>query len=281
MAQQIPRNVLTIIGTGGMGMAIARRLGSGRRLLLADYSKANLNAALVTLKGEGYAAEAMEVDVSNADSVNKLAAFAASTGRIDAIVHTAGVSPATSTAKQVFEIDLLGTAHVIDAFYPHVSSGTSLVCISSMAGHMDMGRISPGLERHLALSPTEQLLQHEDIKMDDKFDPGMAYVTAKRGNHVRVQAAAHQWGGKGARINTVSPGVISTPMGAAELKGNSGPMIMGMIGLSGARRVGTPDEIASVVAFLIGTDSSFITGNDILVDGGTVSALKWNTPSKQ
>jgi NAD(P)-dependent dehydrogenase (short-subunit alcohol dehydrogenase family) len=273
MAQQVTRNVLAIIGTGGMGMAIARRLGSGRRLLLGDYSKIQLETALTTLQGEGYTVEGCEVDVSDRDSVQKMAQLAASTGRIDVIVHTAGVSPVSSTAKQIYEIDLLGTAHVIDEFYPVVSSGTSLVCISSMAGYF--ATLSPELERHLATAPTKELLNYKEIDTASN-DTGAAYTMAKRGNHLRVQAAAHIWGSKGARVNSISPGVISTPMGAAEFQGPSGAYMQAMIGLSGARRVGTPDDIAGAVAFLAGQGSSFITGNDILVDGGTVSAQRWN-----
>jgi len=271
--QQISRNVLTVIGTGGMGLAIARRLGSGRQLVLADYSKVRLEDALQVLRAEGYAAEGCEVDVSDRASVDRLAKKASSSGRIDAIVHTAGVSPVMGTAKQIFNIDLLGTAHVIDAFYPHISPGASLVCISSLAGHL--AHLDPAFERHLALAPADQLLSHKDLDAVEQQDGGTAYQIAKRGNTVRVQANAVAWGLKGARINTVSPGLISTPMGAAELAGPSGKYIQGMIGTSAAKRIGTPDDVACAVAFLVGNESSFITGNDILVDGGEYVAATW------
>jgi NAD(P)-dependent dehydrogenase (short-subunit alcohol dehydrogenase family) len=225
------------------------------------------------LLGEGHAAEAHAVDVADRASVEKLASAAGEAGRVDAVIHTAGVSPVMATARQIYQVDLLGTAHVIDAFLPVASPGTSLVCVASMAGHF--ASLSPDLERHLATAPAGQLLQHEGIDLD--ADPSTAYLVAKRGNQLRVQAAAHAWGAKGARLNTISPGVISTPMGQAELDGPVGQYIQAMIDLSGAGRVGTPDDIAAAVAFLVGPESSFITGNDIQVDGGVVAAQRWNT----
>jgi len=264
---------MVVVGTGGMGLAVARRLASGRRLLLADYSQASLDTATTALRGEGHAAEGHAVDVADRASVEKLAAAARAAGRIDAVIHTAGVSPVTATARQIYQVDLLGTAHVIDAFLPAASPGTSLVCIASMAGHF--ASLSPDLERHLATAPADQLLHHDGIDLD--ADPGYAYVLAKRGNQLRVQAAAHAWGAHGARLNTISPGVISTPMGQAELHGPAGAYIQAMIDSSGARRAGTPDDIAATAAFLTGPESSFITGNDILVDGGVIATQRWNT----
>jgi NAD(P)-dependent dehydrogenase (short-subunit alcohol dehydrogenase family) len=132
---EAPRNVVVVIGAGGMGLAVARRLAAGRRLLLADYSEASLDAALAALRGDGHATEAHAVDVSDHSSVEKLAAAAGHAGRVDAVIHTAGVSPVTATARQIYHVDLLGTAHVIDAFLTVASPGMSLVCVASMAGH--------------------------------------------------------------------------------------------------------------------------------------------------
>jgi NAD(P)-dependent dehydrogenase (short-subunit alcohol dehydrogenase family) len=272
--QDIPRNTLVVVGVGGMGLAIARRLGSGRRVLLADYSPARVEEALTALRGEGHNVEGHTVDVSHRESVEKLARAAATAGRIDAVVHTAGVSPVMATARQIYEVDLLGTAHVIDAFYGVTGPGTSLVCVASMAGHF--ASLPVDFERHLATAPTAELLDDPRIDLDAADGSG-AYVVAKRGNQLRVQAAAHAWGGKGARLNTISPGVISTPMGAEELKSPVGAYIRSMVELSGARRLGTPEDIVSAAAFLTGPDSAFITGNDLLVDGGAIAAQRWNT----
>jgi NAD(P)-dependent dehydrogenase (short-subunit alcohol dehydrogenase family) len=256
-----------------MGTAIARRLANGRQLLLADVSPPRLEGVLDTLRTDGYLAEAQQVDVSDRGSVEELATTAASAGHIDAVIHTAGVSPTMATARQIYEVDLLGTAHVIDAFYSASSPGTSLVCVASMAGHF--ASLPAEFEQHLATAASDRLLEHPRIDLDSD-DAGMAYAVAKRGNQLRVEGASHDWGGKGARLNTISPGVISTEMGLQELQGPVGRYIQSMIDLSGARRVGTPDDIAGVAAFLAGADSSFITGNDLLVDGGAVVAQRWN-----
>ena len=228
MAQDIPRKVLVVIGTGGMGLPIARRLASGRNLLLADYSDANLSAAPATLRSEGHDPKCHAVNITDFNAVCKLAQLATETGQIEAIIHTAGVAPGTANAKQIFEVDLLGTANVIEAFFPIVSPGTSLICIASMAG--SLAELSSDLERHLATAPLDQLLQHKDIDLEIS-NPGMAYGLAKRGNQLRVQAAARAWGSKGARLNSVSPGIISTSLAQKQLEGPMGDHMKSLIDL--------------------------------------------------
>ncbi|KAJ5645899.1 NAD(P)-binding protein [Penicillium lividum] len=254
-------NVQVIIGAGGMGLSIARRLANGYRLLLADFSSATLSSAVESLRDDGYDVEGHQVDISDYGSVEKLALTAAKIGRIFAVVHTAGVSPASAAGKQIYEVDLLGTANVIDAFFHVASAGTSLICVASMAGNF--ARLSPGLESHLATAPREKLLQHDEIDLNSSL-PHVAYTVAKRGNQLRMQGAARHWGSKGARLNSISPGVISTAAGRRELQGKNGAKAL--IETSATRRAGTPGDIAGVVAFLAGPDSSFITGIDILVE---------------
>lgn len=276
MAEASYLKVVVVIGAGGMGLAIARRLGSGRRLLLADYSPIVLERALTTLQNEGYVATSHEVDISSYSAVVDMVQAVSKFGQIDAIIHTAGVGPGASNTKQVFEINLLGTANIIDAFLPVASPGTSLVCIASMAGSM-LPSLSPELEKHLATAPLDQLLQHERIVLEGEgAHPGIAYPLAKRGNQLRVQAAARAWGAKGARVNSVSPGIIATGLGHAQLDGPSGEMMRGMIERSAARRMGTPDDIANAVAWLCERESNFISGTDILVDGGAAAGRKWH-----
>jgi NAD(P)-dependent dehydrogenase (short-subunit alcohol dehydrogenase family) len=255
-----------------MGLAVARRLAGGR-LLLADSSGTRLEAALTALRGEGHSAEGHTMDVSDRGAVEKLAE-AAAVGHIDAVVHTAGVSPVMATSRQIYEVDLLGTAHVIDAFLDVAGPGTPLVCIASMAGHF--ASLPADFERHLAGAPTGQLLQHPRIDLDSA-DTATAYMVAKRGNHLRVQAAAHAWGRKGARLNTISPGVISTPMGRQELDGPMGAYIPVHDRSLRSAPGGHPGRRHRCRGLPGRTDSSFITGNDILVDGGAVSAQRWNT----
>ena len=259
--QTMSQGLLAIIGSGGMGLAIARRLGSGRRIILGDI---NPDPATATLLSEGYAVSSIRIDVSSLPSVQAMAAL----GPFETIIHTAGVSPAMATAAQIYEVDLQGTANVIEAFYPFVADGGSLVCISSMAGHL--ANLAPELERHLASAPAAELVL-------DGFptDPRQAYCLAKRGNILRVRASAKRYGERGARINSVSPGIVRTPMGELELKGERGRVVMGMVGLSACKRVGTPGDVAGVVAFLCGQDASYITGTDVLVDGGMVAGRVW------
>ncbi|WYZ35484.1 hypothetical protein EsH8_X_000131 [Colletotrichum jinshuiense] len=266
------RDVNVIIGAGGMGLSIARRLGSGCRLILADFSSTILNAAVESLRDDGHDVEGHKVDVSDYESVETLALTAAKAGRISVIVHTAGVSPATANAKQIYDIDLIGTANVIDAFLVVASGGTSLICVASMAGHF--ARLSPDLERHLATAPRDKLLQHAEIDLESPI-AHVAYTVAKRGNQLRVQGASRLWGSKGARLNSVSPGVISTAAGRRELESENGARAL--VEMSATRRAGTPSDISGAVAFLAGPESAFITGTDILVDGGAVSGRIWRT----
>jgi NAD(P)-dependent dehydrogenase (short-subunit alcohol dehydrogenase family) len=272
------RRVLTIIGTGGMGIACARRLAGTRHLILADYSRKQLDSAVETLTREGFAPEPHIVDVSSLDSVKALAAASSKAGTVDAVVHTAGVSPVTSTAQQIYAVDLLGTAHVIDVFADVMSEGSSLVAVASMAAHLFP--VPPELDDVLATAPTDQLLSlpiiKADLQSEDLTAPAKAYGIAKRGNVVRAASAALLYGRRGARINTVSPGIISTAMGRAELEGPSGEAIRALMDVQGVRRVGTAEDIAAAVAWLVGDQSGFVTGSDVRVDGGASTGMRWH-----
>ena len=262
-------DVVVVTGAGGMGTAVARRLGSGRELILADASPDALDRAVTALRAEGYAATGQVTDVA------KLAQFAAGQGRLTAVVHTAGVSAATASARKIIDVDLLGTVHVIDAFTTVATRGTSLVCISSMAGHYaSLGRDD---EIALATAPVDSLAALAVVTAVGD-DPLAAYILAKRANHVRVQAAALEWNRRGARINTVSPGVIATAMSKAEAESPTGAHMMRMLDDCGAGRTGTPGEIAEAVAFLTGAGSLYITGTDLLVDGGQAAWIRWHRP---
>ncbi|GAA3634868.1 SDR family oxidoreductase [Kineosporia mesophila] len=269
-------DVVVVTGAGGMGTAVARRIASGRTLVLADAHAESLERAVSSMDSEGYQVRGVMTDVSDADAVSRLARTASADGPVTAVVHTAGVSAATSTVRQIMEVDLAGTAHLIDAFLPVASRGTSLVCIASMAGHY--AQIGADDEQLLATAPTVDLL-NLPVLASVGDDPIAAYILAKRANQVRVQAAALDWNRRGARINTVSPGVISTGMAQAEAESASGEHMMAMLDACGAGRTGTPGEIAEVVAFLTGPGSLYITGTDILVDGGQAAWLRRHRPS--
>ncbi|KAH6969348.1 dehydrogenase with different specificitie [Fusarium avenaceum] len=266
------QRVIVVTGAGGLGLAIARRLGSGRRVFMAEFSDQALDNARTSLRDSGYDVECHLVDVSNYQAVEDFARLAAAAGPLESIVHTAGVVGAAMGPRKTYEINLLGTANIIDAFLPFATRGTSLICIASLAGHSTS--LSQELERHLATAPRDQLLFHKELDLD-AANPMQSYGTAKRGNQLRVQAAASSWGVKGARINSVSPGLIYTLMGQRQLEGSAAAQVQAAISTSPMKRIGTPDDVASVVAFLCGSESSYITGTDILIDGGVLSAQVW------
>ncbi|KAL4962767.1 uncharacterized protein BDV14DRAFT_202588 [Aspergillus stella-maris] len=232
-----------------------------------------LKAAEQTLCDNSYTIEPHQVDVSNYDSLHRFAQAVSSHTSLEAVIHTAGPSPSAGSPQKILEVDLLGTANALDAFLEVVKPGTSMVCIASMAGHMGSG-LSAELERHLATAPSERLLNHPALQIDqeDPHEPARAYGISKRANLLLVQASAKAWGRVGGRVNSVSPGVISTAAGRQEIEGPAGKFIS----LSPVARVGTPQDIVNAIAFLAGPEASFITGNDILVDGGVVSSLKWD-----
>ena len=265
--------VLVIIGAGGMGLAVARRLGAGRTVLLADIGEDVLKAAEQTLRDEGLTVATQVVDVTSAASVQHLAQTGRAAGEVDQVVHTAGLSPVQAPAQAILKVDLLGVALVLDAFAPVIAAGGAGVVIASMAGHI-AAALTPEQEHALAGTPADQLLQLPFLSPDQVTDPAAAYGIAKRANHVRVAAASTAWGERGARLNSISPGVISTPMGQQELAGQAGQLIRALVDASGTGRLGTPGDIAAAAAFLLGPDASFITGTDLLVDGGVVAAVK-------
>ncbi|WP_433796094.1 SDR family oxidoreductase [Actinoplanes sp. CA-252034] len=269
-------DVVVVTGVGGMGAAVARRLGSGRTLLIADTVPDHLDRTLTALRAEGYDARGRITDIADQPAVAELAASAAELGRLAAVVHTAGVSAAGSTVDTIMRVDLAGTAYLIDAFEPLAGHGTAIVCVASMAGHY--ARLGADDEHTLATTPTAGLL---DLDLITGFtgDPVGAYILAKRANQVRVQAAALAYSRRGARINTISPGVVSTAMARAEQQSSSGEHMMAMLQACGAGRTGTPAEIADAAAFLTGPHSLYITGTDLLVDGGQAAWLRHHRPS--
>lgn len=264
--------VLVVTGAGGMGEAVVRRIGSGRNVLVADYSEAAVDRVVAGLTEQGYAVDGVVTDVSDRAAVDDLARAAAEHGRIAAVVHTAGVSAASAGVEQMIAVDLVGTAHVIDAFEPVAVPGTSLVCVASMAGHY--AQLSTEEERQLATAPTGELAGLPFVQA--VTDPTQAYILAKRANQLRVQAAALAWNQRGARINTVSPGVISTAMARAEAASSSGGHMLGMLDACGIGRMGSTGELAEAVAYLAGAGSRYVTGTDLLVDGGQAAWIRWH-----
>ena len=274
MPSRSNNEVLVVIGVGGMGVSIARRGGAGRTIVLADINAAGLNAAAGALTDDGHQVLTREVDGTSRSSVAAVAETAHAAGRVTAIVHTAGLSPQQASAEAVLAVDLLGVALTIDEFGRVIEPGGAGVVIASMAGHMQPA-LGPAVERQLASTPTDELLGLEVCS--NITDSRMAYPFAKRANQIRVAAAAGAWGERGARINSISPGIISTAMGRLELGSESGALMRAMVDNSGLRRLGTPEDIAAATEFLLGPAAAFVTGTDLLVDGGVVAAIQTGT----
>lgn len=270
-------SVLVVTGSGGMGLAVARRCGVGRTVLLADHDETVLGAAADELAAAGYRVETRPTDVADEASVRALADAAAGLGAVATVVHTAGLSPVQAPVAAILRVDLLGTALMLDAFAEVVADGGAGVFISSMAGAM--ATLPEELEARLATVPTGELLALPELAEGALADPGAAYLLSKRANQVRVRAAAVAWGRRGARVNSISPGVVATPMGAAELAGPSGDVMRAMVEGSPVGRIGTPEDIAATVDFLAGPGAGFITGADLLVDGGVVATLHAPPPA--
>jgi NAD(P)-dependent dehydrogenase (short-subunit alcohol dehydrogenase family) len=269
----VAREVLTVIGVGGMGQAVARRLGAGKTVLLADYNEETLASVAEALSADGHHVDTHGVDVSSPESVRKLAEHAAALGAVTQLAHTAGLSPAQASAEAILAVDLLGTALVLEEFGEVIAPGGAGVAIASMAGHM-FPALTAEQEHALAHTPSGELLGLEFVSPQKITDSGIAYGIAKQANHTRVRAASAHWGRRGARINSISPGIISTPMGQQELASPVGDGMRAMVAASATGRLGTPEDIAAATAFLLGPEASFITGTDLLVDGGVIAAIK-------
>lgn len=266
-------DVIVVIGAGSIGQAIARRVSAGKHVLLADLREDNAEAAAKTLGEAGFTVRTASVDVSARASVEALVRKATALGEVTGLIHAAGVSPSQAPPEVILKVDLYGTALVLDAFGAVMARGGAGVVIASQSGHR-LPALSPEQNTALAMTPVEDLLALPMLQPDQIRDPLHAYQVSKRANSLRVAAEAVRWGRRGARVNTISPGIIFTPLAKDELEGPRGAGYRRMIEISPAGRGGTPDEVGHVGALLMGPDGAFITGSDFLMDGG-VTAAYW------
>ena len=265
--------VVVVIGAGLIGQAIARRVSVGKHVVLADLRTETAEAVATILGDAGFEVSTATVDVSSRASVAALVKTATVIGEIDGVIHAAGVSPTQASPATILAVDLYGIALVLEEFGNVIAPGGSGVVISSMSGHR-LPALTAEQNAALATTPTEKLLALPMLQPDQITDPLHAYQVSKRGNALRVMAEAVRWGKGGARVNTISPGIICTPLAKDELNGPRGPGYRRMIDLSAAGRIGNPDEVGNVAALLMGPDGAFITGSDFLMDGG-VTAAYW------
>lgn len=262
--------VVVLIGAGSIGQAIARRVSAGKHILIADIKIENAMAAAKTLSEAGFEVSTAIVDVASKDSVDELVVTATNIGNVVGLIHAAGVSPSQASPETILKVDLYGTALVLESFGNVIEKGGSGVVISSQSGHR-LPALTIEEDKALAITPVEELLSLTFLKLENVKDALHAYQLSKRGNSLRVRAEAVRWGKRGARINAISPGIIITPLAKDELAGPRGDGYRKMINSSAAGRPGTPDEVGTVAALLMGPDGAFITGSDILMDGGVTA----------
>lgn len=269
--EQKKREVVILVGTGVIGSAIAKRVCDQKHVLLGDYSEQNLEAVAEEFKDSGISVTTQKIDVTKRSSVEDFARLADSLGTITHLIHAVGVSPSQASINQVLNVDLYGTALVLEIFRDYITKGSSGIVVSSQSGHR-LSAFSEEENSLLATTPSNELLNLKMLKEEKIRDSLHAYQIAKKANGLRVMAEAVNWGKKGARLNAISPGIVLTPLAQAELNGPRGEEYRKMIERCPAGRAGRPEEIANIAAMLMGNDGAFITGSDILIDGGVTAA---------
>jgi len=245
-------SVVVVVGAGSIGQAIARRVSMGKRILLTDLRRQNADAAAKILDDAGFEVKSTTVDVSSRESVHKLVETATALGDITGMIHAAGVSPTQASPETILKVDLYGTALVLEEFGNVIARGGAGVVIASQSGHR-LPPLSVEQNAALATTPTDELLALAMLQPEQVKDSLHAYQISKRGNSLRVMAEAVRWVKRGARVNTISPGIIFTPLAREELNGPRGEAYRRMIEVSAAGRGGTPDEVGVVGALLMGS----------------------------
>jgi len=264
-------DVVIVIGTGSIGQAIARRVSAGKQVVMADLRSDNAEAAAEVPRDAGFEVTTATVDVSSRESVQALVKTATELGEVARLIHAAGVSPSQASPETILAVDLYGTAVILEEIGNVIATGGAGVVIASQSGHR-LGALTAEQDAALATTPADELLAHPLLALDQVTDSLNAYQLAKRGNSLRVMAEAVRWGKRGARVNTISPGIIFTPLARDELTGPRGAGYRRMIELCPAGRGGTPDEVGTVAALLMGPEGAFITGSDFLMDGGVTAS---------
>lgn len=266
------KDVVILTGAGQIGMAIARRMGYGKKIVIGDKKIENAEAIANVMNEAGFDTVAIQMDLSSRSSILAMIAEARRYGEISMLINAAGVSPSQASIEIILKVDLYGTAVLLEEVGKVIKEGGVGITISSQSGYR-MPALSSEIDEQLALTPTEELLKLEMLQPKNIKDTLHAYQIAKRCNVKRVMAEAVKWGKKGARINSISPGIIVTPLALDEFKGPRGDFYQNMFAQCSAGRPGTADEVANVAELLMSDKGAFITGADFLVDGGATASF--------
>lgn len=263
--------VMILTGAGQIGMAIARRVGYGKKIIVGDKNPENAKNIAKIMNAAGFDVTAVEMDLSSRASILDMIAEAQKQGEITMLVNAAGVSPSQAPVEAILKVDLYGTAVLLEEVGKVIAPGGVGVTISSQSGHR-MKQLTPREDEQLACTPTEELLSLEILQQENIKDTLHAYQMAKRCNEKRVMSEAVKWGAKGARLNSISPGIIVTPLAVDEFNGPRGGFYKNMFAKCPAGRPGTADEVANVAELLLSDKGAFITGADFLIDGGATAS---------
>ncbi len=265
------KDVVLWTGAGQIGMAIARRVGYGKKIVVGDKNIENANAIAKIMNEAGFDGEAMECDISSRESILKLIKKGQEYGEIAMLINSAGVSPSQAPIERILNVDLYGTAVLLEEVGKVIKEGGTGVTISSQSGHR-MEQLGAKIDEQLATTPTEELLKLDVLQPENIKDTLHAYQLAKRCNEKRVMTESVKWGERGARINSISPGIIVTPLAIDEFNGIRGDFYKNMFAKCPAGRPGTADEVANVAELLMTDKGAFITGSDFLIDGGATAS---------
>ena len=265
------KEVVLVAGAGQISLAIARRVGYGKKIILGDKVVENAQIIGKTMTEAGFDVETITMDLSSRESIKQMIAFGKSFGEIKYLINGAGVSPSQASIEMILNVDLYGTAVLLEEVGKVITKGGSGVVISSQSGHR-MPALTPEQDRALAMTETKELLTLDFLQVDKIKDSLHAYQLAKRANEKRTMYEAIRWGERGARLNDIAPGIIVTPLAVDEFNGPRGDFYKNMFSKSPAGRPGTADEVANLAELLLNEQASFITGSTFLIDGGATAS---------
>lgn len=265
------KEVMLVTGAGQISMAIVRRVGFGKKIVLGDKNRKNCEAIAKVMTDAGFDVEPVEMDLSDRESIRSMIRKAQETGEIKYLVNGAGVSPSQAPVEAILKVDLYGTAVLLEEVGKVIAKGGAGVTVSSQSGWR-MPALTAKEDELLATTPTEELLNLPLLSPENIRDTLHAYQMAKRCNEKRVMAECVKWGERGARLNAVAPGIIVTPLAMDEFNGPRGDFYKNMFANCPAGRPGTADEVANVAELLLSDAGAFITGSTFLTDGGATAS---------